>query len=182
MEYLFTSDRLGFRGWKKSDKTPFAKMNADTEVMRYFPSVLTAVASDELVDRLQKHYHTHGFTFFAVDELETKKFIGFIGLIHTSFEAYFTPCIEIGWRLKKEDWYRGFATEGAKRCLEFAFAKLQVDKIYAITTLTNKPSIHVMQKIGMQRQGTFEHPKIADNHPFKTELLYRITSDAFTRA
>ena len=173
-EYQFTSERLGFRNWKETDKEPFAKMNADKKVMEFFPAIRTKQESDDLVDRLSKHYIEFGFTFYAVEEIKTKQFIGFIGMINTSFEAYFTPCVEIGWRLQKESWNKGYATEGAKRCIKYGFKELELKEIYAITPLKNQPSENVMQKIGMQKQGTFEHPKIEEGHWLKTEMLYKI--------
>lgn len=175
MDYLFTSARLGFRNWQEKDKIPFAKMNADKDVMEFFPKTPTKKESDTLADRLKKHYVNYGFTFFAVDELSTNNFIGFIGFINTSFTAYFTPCIEIGWRLQKTSWHKGFATEGAKRCLKYGFEELNFKEIYSITPLKNSKSENVMLKIGMKKQGTFEHPSIEDNHWLKTELLYKIT-------
>lgn len=174
IKYLFTSKRLGFRNWQKSDKLPFAKMCADKAVMEFFPNTRTKEESDALIDRLSKHYLKFGYTFFAVDELKTKQFIGFIGIINTDFEAFFTPCVEIGWRLQKESWYNGFATEGAKRCLTYGFDKFNFKEIYAITPLKNLKSENVMLKIGMQKQGSFEHPKIEDGHWLKTEMLYKI--------
>ena len=173
--YLFTSERLGFRNWKESDKIPFSKMNGDKDVMEYFPNILTKKESDSLLDRLGKHYKNNGFTFFAVDELATNNFIGFIGIINTSFKAHFTPCVEIGWRLQKESWNKGFATEGAKRCLEYGFEKLNFKEIYSITPLDNSSSENVMLKIGMEKQGTFEHPLLEEGHWLKTELLYKIS-------
>ena len=149
-------------------------MNGDVAVMEFFPNIKTKEESDSLVDRLKKHYKTHGFTFFAVDELITNTFIGFIGIINTSFEAHFTPCVEIGWRLQKESWGKGYATEGAKCCLEYGFKELHFKEIYAITPLLNKKSEKVMLKIGMKKQGVFEHPKIEDGHWLKTEMLYKI--------
>ncbi len=173
-KYRFTSERLGFRNWQESDKIPFAKMSADKDVMEFFPATRNKQESDALVDRLSNHYQEFGYTFFAVDELKTKQFIGFIGILNTSFEAYFTPCVEIGWRLQKESWNKGFATEGAKRCLKYGFEILDFKEIYAITPPKNKKSENVMLKIGMEKQGTFEHPKIEDGHWLKTEMLYKI--------
>ena len=177
--YLFTSDRLGFRNWQEKDKIPFSKMTSDKEVMKYFPKTATKTESDDLIKRLKNHCDDFGYTFFAVDELATKKFIGFIGLVNTSFKASFTPCVEIGWRLQRESWNKGFATEGAKRCLQFAFNDLNLDKIYSFTALDNKNSENVMRKIGMKKQGTFEHPLLEDGHWLKTELLYKITKQDY---
>jgi len=173
-KYLFKSERLGFRNWIESDKESYAKMNADKDVMEFFPNTKTKKDSFDQVIRFQKHYTDNGFTFFAVDILETSEFIGFIGMINTSFKAYFTPCVEIGWRLQKKSWGFGYATEGAKRCIEYGFKELGFEEIISITPLKNTKSENVMQKIGMLKQGTFEHPQIEDGHWLKTELLYKI--------
>ena len=175
--YLFKSERLGFRNWIDSDKEPYAKMNQDKDVMEYFPSIKTQEESYAQVTRFQKHFANNGFTFFAVDILETNEFIGFIGIINSSFEASFTPCKEIGWRLQKSSWGFGYATEGAKRCLEYGFNQLNFKEIYAITPLKNSKSESVMLKIGMQKQGVFEHPQIEDGHWLKTEMYYKITKN-----
>jgi RimJ/RimL family protein N-acetyltransferase len=172
--YLFKSARLGFRNWIESDKEPYAQMNLDKNVMEYFLSIKTKDESYTQVTRFQKHFEGFGFTFFAVDILETNQFIGFIGMVNSSFEAHFTPCVEIGWRLQTASWGFGYATEGAKRCLEYCFNELGFKEIYAITPLKNKNSENVMLKIGMQKQGTFEHPLIEDGHWLKTELYYKI--------
>lgn len=174
MDYLFTSSRLGFRNWKESDKVLFAKMNADKEVLEYFPALLTKQESDNMVDRLQTHFEAHQFTFFAVEIIETKQFIGFIGLINTSFTEFFTPCMEIGWRLAKEFWHKGYATEGAERCLAFAFDTFKAKEIYSFTPIINLASEKVMQRIGMEKKGTFNHPKLDDTSVLKEHLLYRI--------
>ena len=108
--YLFTSERLGFRDWQETDKSDFAKMNADAEVLRYFPSTLNREHSDEGVERLIRTKEQHGFTFFAVDYLPEKKFIGFIGLLPCNFLPNYDEVVEIGWRLDKAFWNRGLAT------------------------------------------------------------------------
>ncbi len=175
-KYLFKSERLGFRNWIEGDKIPFYKMNSDQEVMKYFPKTLSKEESDHLVERLSNHFIEFNFTFFAVDELKTGKFIGFIGMVHSKFDAHFTPCVEIGWRLQQESWNNGFATEGALKCLQYAWKNFNFENIYSITALKNSPSENVMQKIGMERQGTFEHSLIKEGHWLKTELYYKISN------
>jgi ribosomal-protein-alanine N-acetyltransferase len=170
--YLFQSERLGFRQWQTSDLPTFIEMNADAEVMRFFPAPLGAEESIALAERIIKGIEEYGYGFFAVDRREEGDFIGFIGLINTTFESHFTPCVEIGWRLRKEFWNKGYATEGAKRCLQYGFETLKLDEIYSFTPSPNLPSARVMQKIGMQQVGTFEHPRITDGHPLKIHVLY----------
>ena len=171
--YLITTSRLGLRQWRDSDIPHYVRMNRDPDVMQFFPHLMTPEQSEASFGKLKKHYDDHGITFFAVDLLETETFIGFIGLVNTRFESHFTPCVEIGWRLMKEYWGRGLATEGAVACLNYAFDILGLEEIFSFTPMTNLPSERVMQKIGMKRVGTFRHPMIPD-HPLEEHLLYRI--------
>jgi len=172
--YLFQSEQLGFRNWREEDLRPFAEMNQDKDVMEFFPAVLTTEASNALLERLKKHHLEHGFTFFAVEKLENHEFIGFIGLARTPYKTDFTPCVEIGWRLKKSAWNLGFATEGAKRCLSYGFTDLDLNEIYSFTPSINSRSEKVMQKIGMQKEGVFIHPKVPVGHILAPHVLYRI--------
>jgi RimJ/RimL family protein N-acetyltransferase len=159
-DYLFRSERLGFRNWEQSDLDDLARMNASQEVMEHFPSRLTKEQSALFLDRLQQHYDSYGYTYYAVDLLETGRFIGFIGLAYQDYETQFSPATDIGWRLLPEAWGKGYATEGAKRVLKHASEDLKLDYIFACCTLNNRASEKVMQKIGLQKQGVFKHPKL----------------------
>ncbi len=173
--YFFTSKRLGFRKFKDSDFDFFYSMNSDSEVMKHFPSVLDKEQTLSLMNRINDHIDERGFGFYAVDLLSENAFIGFIGLKRTNFEADFTPCVEIGWRLDKKYWNRGLATEGSARCLDHALSHLNLDEVYSFTSLHNKASERVMQKIGMKKIGEFDHPLVEDHHPLKAHCLYRIS-------
>ena len=175
-DYFFTSQRLGFRKFKDEDKKLFFKINTDPKVMQFFPSVLTLVESNSLIEKINNHIDEYNFGFFAVDLLSENQFIGFIGLKRTSFDADFTPCVEIGWRLDAKFWNQGLATEGAQRCLKYAFTDLSISEVYSFTSLLNLPSERVMQKIGMQKIGQFSHPMIEDKDPLKEHCVYKITS------
>lgn len=174
MNYLFTSERLGFRNWRDSDLDAFAAMNADADVMAFFPETLTREQSQKLMKRLSKHYEEKAYTYFAVDILDTGECIGFIGLVQQEYEAPFTPCVDIGWRLAKPFWGKGYATEGAKRCLKYGFETLNLEKIYAVAPSINSKSIHVMKKIGMEKSGTFIHPKLTDNKRLRECIYYLV--------
>ena len=156
--FLFTSPRLGFRSWKESDLDKLARLNADPEVMRYFPAPLSREKSRHLLVQLQEHLACRGYTYYATELLSTGEFIGFIGLKHQEYMADFTPATDIGWRLQKEFWGRGYASEGAKRCLDHAFDGLGLHRVVSVCPALNTASERVMRKIGMQRQGAFEHP------------------------
>lgn len=160
--YLFASARLGFRWWREEDVEAFSSMNADPEVMQFFPNTLSQQESADFMVRLQNHYKSHGFTYFAVDLLNTGEWIGMIGLFHQTFPSPFTPAIDIGWRLKREAQGFGYATEGALRCLDFGFSNLSLSRIISICPVINLTSERVMQKIGMKKMGEFKHPKLGD--------------------
>jgi RimJ/RimL family protein N-acetyltransferase len=165
--------RLILRQWKKTDHEPFVKLNMDKDVMGFFPSVLTKAESIAQIERLTSDIDKFGYGFFAVERKDNREFIGFTGLAHPRFESYFTPCIEIGWRLNKENWGWGFATEAAKACLEYGLNDLGIDQIYSFTAVHNIRSEKVMQKIGMIKQGYFEHPLMEDGHILKQHILYK---------
>lgn len=174
--YIFQSERLGFRNWINADIEIMAKINADVDVMRFFPSTQTPEQTEQFIKRMQKSFAESGFCYFAVDSLQNQELIGFIGLAEQKFEADFTPCIDIGWRLSKASWNKGFATEGAKRCLDFAFRDLHLEKVMAMAPQINLPSINVMQKIGMKKVLTFyNHPYLQADERLKPCELYEIS-------
>ena len=174
INYLFKSDRLGFRNWLASDQEKLAVINADMEVMEFFPSTRSVTETKTFIERMRKQYGDKGYCYFAVDVLEDGEFIGFIGLSEQNFAADFTPCIDIGWRLAKTAWNKGYATEGAKRCLEYGFEALHLDNIYSIAPVANIKSQQVMKKIGMRKVKTFDHPQLLDNARLRKCVLYVI--------
>jgi RimJ/RimL family protein N-acetyltransferase len=172
-----TTERLLMREWRESDRAPYATLNADPEVMRHFPSRLTPEQSDEMVDRITAGWRDRGFGLWAVERIDTGDFIGFVGLLSPVWQAEFTPCVEIGWRLAKEHWGNGFAPEAAMATLEWGFANVELpgDRIVSFTTVGNVNSQRVMQKIGMTRDvdGDFDHPLLPD-WVDRRHVLYRI--------
>lgn len=167
------TQRLILRQWKQSDEGPYIKLNSDPEVMEYFPSVQTRPETLIQIKRISDFIDQNGYGFFAVERKDNHQFIGFTGISEARFEAYFTPCIEIGWRLSKENWGQGFAIEAALACLYFGFNTLNFKEIYSFTSTRNNRSEKVMQRIGMNRIGEFEHPLIADGHWLKKHLVYK---------
>ena len=174
MEYIFSSERLGFRRWVDEDFPAFAAMNQDAAVMEFFPNTLSTDQTSVFLNKIKTFFDTKGYGLYAVDELITSEFIGFIGFWHPSFDLGFSPFIEIGWRLQQKHWNKGFATEGAKACLKFGFEQLQFETIYSLTAVVNKKSIRVMEKIGMQKMMEFDHPKLDVGHRLEPHVLYRI--------
>ena len=173
-EYLFTSERLGFRNWRNDDLAPMSELNADEEVMEFFPQTYNTEATKGFIRRMQKTFDENGFCFYAVDKLIDEQFIGFIGLHEVKFDADFTPTQEIGWRLSKSAWNFGYATEGAKRCLKYGFEELNFKEVYSFTPRQNIRSEKVMKKIGMKKQSEFDHPLLEDDSWLKRHLLYKI--------
>lgn len=174
MKYFFKSIRLGFRPWETNDLDSLAQMLADKQVMEYYPSTRTREQAAAFFNRISKHYQQHGFCLYAVDLLTTGEFAGYIGFQHFDFDVAFAPNIEIGWMLKAENWGHGLATEGAERCLQYGWDQFEFDKIYSFTALLNERSERVMQKIGMQKTGDFDHPKLDKGHALERHVLYEI--------
>ncbi len=172
--YLFTSSRLGFRCWEEADLPLLAEINAHPEVMRYFPATADTQQSREFMANMNEQFTNKGYCYFAVDLLETKEWIGFIGISEKTFDADFTPCLDVGWRLAPAFWRKGLATEGAQRCLQFAFENLKAATVYSIAPEANLPSIGVMKKVGMHFVKTFTHPQLLNNERLKSCALYRI--------
>lgn len=180
-KYIFKSERLGFRNWTKNDITEFAKINSDPEVMEHFPKLLNEKETSEFIDRLIDHYDRNGYNYFATEVINSREFIGFIGLAYQEYPSDFTPAVDIGWRLKKNAWGKGYATEGAKRCLEFAFEELNLDTIIATCTEQNSKSENVMEKIGMIKIGTFNHPKLKEYPEYEKCICYGTNKSTWNR-
>jgi RimJ/RimL family protein N-acetyltransferase len=174
---MIQTERLMLRRWRDEDREPFAAMNSDPRVMRHFPACLTREESDALVDRAQAHFQQHGFGPFAVELSQNGAFVGFIGLVVPAFQAHFTPCVEIGWRIAAPHWNQGLATEGALACVRYGFDTVGLEEIVSFTVPDNLASRRVMEKIGMRRHedDDFEHPKIPEGHPLRRHVLYRLT-------
>lgn len=173
-KHLFTSNRLGFRNWKDSDIEFMHQINSDEEVMEFFPSIPTKKETETFVLKMQHQFADKGFCYFAVDILKTNEFIGFIGISEQTYKTDFSPFIDIGWRLKKSSWNKGYATEGAKACLNYAFQKLNLKTIYSVAPILNIKSQRVMLKIGMKKHSTFVHPKIPNDSILKSCIVYKI--------
>ncbi len=164
------------RRWRETDCEPFAALNADPRVMEFFPACPTRDESDAMVSRIEQGFEKNNFGLWAVEVPEVASFIGFIGLSIPRFEAHFTPCVEIGWRLAFEHWGKGFATEGAGATLRFAFETLKLPEVVSMTAHQNVRSWHVMEKIGMTRTPAddFDHPLLPEGHTLTPHVLYRV--------
>ena len=171
-----STDRLLLRQWRDSDPEPFAVMNADPAVMEHFPAPLTREQADELIDRASAAIDERGWGLWALEVRDTGEFIGFTGLSVPSFEAHFTPAVEIGWRLMKGAWGNGYATEAARAALAYGFGPADLDEIVSFTATTNLPSQRVMQRIGMTHDEAddFDHVRLPAGHRLQRHVLYRM--------
>lgn len=174
------TDRLLLRRWRDADREPFAALNADPRVMEHFPAVLSRKESDARIERITAHFVEHGFGVWAVEIPNVAPFIGFIGLSIPGFEAHFTPCVEIGWRLAANYWGHGYATEGARAALAFGFEKLGPAEIVSFTVPANLRSRRVMERLGMTHDPSedFDHPLLPAGHPLCRHVLYRLRRSA----
>jgi RimJ/RimL family protein N-acetyltransferase len=170
------TERLVLRGWRASDRLPFAALNADPEVMAHFPHLLTTDESDALADRIETDWEG-GCAPWALEEAATGEFIGFAGLSRPRFDAHFTPAVEVGWRLRRASWGHGYATEAAAAALRHGFGARGLDQIVSFTSTTNGRSQAVMRRIGMTHDPAddFDHPSLPEGHPLRRHVLYRLT-------
>ena len=175
--------RLVLRRWREADRTPFATLNADPVVTEHFPAPLRPEESDALVDRIEAGFEERGWGLWAVEIPGRAAFAGFIGLNPATFDAPFTPAVEVGWRLAREHWGRGYATEGALGALTFGFDALALDEIVSFTTHGNARSRRVMERLGMHRDPAddFDHPNLPEGDPLQPHVLYRLDCESWRR-
>lgn len=163
------------RRWLPEDLAPFAALNADPRVMEHFPALLTRPQSDAFVrERIVPQFAERGFGLWAVEVPGVAPFIGYVGLLEHTFEADFTPCVEIGWRLAFSQWGHGYATEAARLAVAFGFAEAGLEEIVSFTVPANRRSVAVMERLGMVFAGEFEHPGLPPGHALRRHVLYRL--------
>jgi RimJ/RimL family protein N-acetyltransferase len=162
-----------------ADLEPFAALNADPAVMEHFPEPLDRPESDAMVARIRTHFDRRGSGFWAVEVPGLADIVGLVGLAIPAFEAPFTPCVEVGWRLSRGFWGRGYATEAARASLRYGFEQLGLDEIVAFTVPANVRSRAVMERIGMTRsaEDDFDHPSLPEGHGLRRHVLYRVRRD-----
>ena len=167
------SERLVLRPWREDDAEPFAAMSADPDVMEHYPDVLTRADSDATIARITAHFAREGFGLWALEAPGVAPFVGFTGLARPGF----MPVVEVGWRLARPYWGRGYATEAARAAVAFGFEQLALDEIVAFVVPANRRSQAVMDRLGMTRDpaANFEHPAIPLGHPLRPHWLYRLS-------
>jgi RimJ/RimL family protein N-acetyltransferase len=171
--------RLRLRRWRESDAAAFAALNSDPQVMEYFPAVLSEAECAFVLEQIEAGFELNGFGIWALEELDGGRFIGLTGLSVVPFAAAFTPAVEVGWRLVREAWGRGYATEAAAAALGFGFEQAGLAEIVSFTSSTNVRSIAVMERLGMHRDdaGDFAHPQIDAGHVLAPHVLYRLGAE-----
>jgi RimJ/RimL family protein N-acetyltransferase len=170
------TERLVLRTWRPADREPFAQMNADPDVMEHMVAPLSREESDAFVDRIEDHFARHGYGLWAVEVRGTAPFAGFVGLMVPSFDAHFTPAVEIGWRLSRSAWGHGYASEAARAVLREAFTTIALEELVSFTLPANTRSWSVMERIGMTHdpEDDFDHPRVPVGHPHRRHVLYRL--------
>jgi ribosomal-protein-alanine N-acetyltransferase len=173
---MIKTPRLLLRHWQDSDIEPWVAMNLDPRVTEFFAKTYTREGAIEAAERCRRQLDQQGYGWWIVEVPDVTPFAGVVCLQKVPFEAHFTPAYEIGWRFAPEYWHRGYATEGARGALDFAFNTLGWKEVVALTALLNVPSQRVMQRLGMSRDPSddFDHPKVEKGHPLERHVLYRI--------
>ena len=173
---IITTPRLRLRLWQPGDLAPFAALNADPRVMEFYPDVLTREESDAVAVRIQQGFSEHGFGLWALEIPGIAAFAGFVGLSAPRFEAAFTPCVEVGWRLGAEHWGKGYASEAARAALAYGFNTLGLKEIVSFTAAQNLRSQAVMRRVGMERRPEldFDHPVLSEGHRLRRHVFYRL--------
>ena len=169
-----STERLLMRRWCDSDRAPFAALNADSEVMRYFPAALDRAESDQLVDRIDQRFDQQGLGLWALEVRESGEFVGFTGLNPLPDGVPGAGDHEVGWRLGRQAWHKGYATEAARAALDVGLNRLGLPVIWSMTAVLNTPSQAVMRRLGMVRYRLFDHPRIEMGHALRPHVVYGI--------
>jgi RimJ/RimL family protein N-acetyltransferase len=172
------TDRLVMRRWQESDREPYAALNADPEVMRYFPGLLARADSDAHISRMEDHFERHGFGLWALEVADTGQFIGFTGLAPMPDGVPGAGGTEVGWRLAQSAWHHGYATEAARAAVDVAFGGLGLPEIWSVTAVLNEPSQAVMRRLGLSVHGYFDHPRVPDGHRVQPHVAYHLPRPA----
>lgn len=171
--------RLLLRTWTTQDLDPYWKLNQDSRVLEFLPGPLSKDEVAVFIDKMEKSFSANRYMLWAVEEKHSGELMGFVGLSSPAWEAAFTPCVEIGWRLGSAYWEKGYATEGALAVLTYGFDELGLTEIVSFTVPENVRSRRVMEKIGMTREfkGDFSHPKLPLDHRLSKHVLYRLSRE-----
>ena len=171
------TERLLLRRWRDSDREPFAALNADPEVRRYFPWVQDRAASDASIDLYEERFASQGFGLWALELLDTGEFIGYTGLNPLPGDVPGAGGMEVGWRLARRAWGHGYATEAGTAAVEVGLDRVGLGEVFSITAVLNVPSQAVMRRLGMKLYTSFDHPRIDSGHPLRPHVLYHLARE-----
>ena len=179
MNVVLTTPRLRLRPWTDGDLGPMVKVCTDPEVMRFFPRPNTPDEVAALIARHGAKLAAGEPGLFAVERLDDGTLLGFAGLAEPSFDAPFTPCVEVGWRLARSAWGHGYATEAARAALAHGFTTLGLDEVVSFTSAGHEKSRAVMRRLGMHHDPAddFDHPNVAEGSPLRRHVLYRLRAE-----
>jgi len=177
---VIETERLILRTWAAHDADAYFRINQDPRVYEFLLGPITREQVNAFIESSIQSFNDHRFCLFAVALKENNALIGFIGLSIPKFEAHFTPCVEIGWRLSSQHWGKGYATEGARAVLDYGFNTIGLGEIVAFTVPANKRAIQVMEKLSMKRDldGDFPHPLVTEGHPLSHHVLYKVSKNS----
>ena len=178
MDFDLQTDRLLLRRWRGADREPFARLNADAEVMRFFPSALTRTESDALAGRADALFDAHGYGLWALERRDTGEFVGFTGLAPMPAGIPGAGGVEVGWRLARSAWGHGYATEAATAALRFGIDTVGLVEVNSITAVANIRSRRVMERLGMLAAGEFNHPRLPVDSPLRRHVRYLLQTAA----
>ena len=174
---MIETERLLLRSWRDTDIDPLHAISSDPVVMEHFPRPSTWEETADLVVRHRGNLAWGRPGLFAVETLDRPgTLIGFVGLASPRFEARFTPCVEVGWRLASTTWGHGYATEAARAAVQHGFGVLGLEEIVSFTATTNERSQAVMRRLGMTHdpREDFDHPSVPVGSPLRRHVLYRL--------
>jgi RimJ/RimL family protein N-acetyltransferase len=173
---VIETERLILRPPEDADRDALAALNGHPEVGAWLSGVLTREESDAMVDRVRQHIGRYGFGFWAAERKSDHAVVGMAGLMVMGDDLPLPGGIELAWRMHPDAQGAGYATEAARAARDWAFANLDIEEVVAITAVSNVRSQNVMTKIGLTRDPAedFDHPKLADDHPLKRHVLFRM--------
>lgn len=176
------TSRLILRRWRKSDLEPFVALNSDPEVMEHYSSTLDERQTAEWMGRIEASFDERGYGLWALQHGASKEFLGYAGLWVPSFEAHFTPTVEVSWRLSRSSWGNGYATEAARAAMRYGFEQADLTEIVSFTAPANTRSIRVMERLGLAHDPAddFDHPNIAEGSSYRRHVLYRMSRDRWS--
>jgi RimJ/RimL family protein N-acetyltransferase len=153
--------RLHLRPPRLEDAEDFARINADPKVARFVSATgpLTRAQSDLVLRKTLDHWADHGFGWWMADLRASGELLGFIGLSHPTSLPPMAAEVELGWRLGREHWGQGYATEGAAAAVDWAFAERGLERLISIIDRDNHRSLRVAAKLGFTHWRDMDHPR-----------------------